>query len=86
VNTKTLDTTPEPIFDGKWELASLALRDNRIALVEDFNRLAGLPSYAMATFQREFIEECMEPSETIDFAKVCLGLMAAAIRTGKFPV
>jgi hypothetical protein len=64
---------------GDWEFAAYALREHRIALVNDLNRLSGPPSPAMSIFQDEFIEDRMEPGETIAFAKVCYGLLAAAV-------
>lgn len=75
--------TQLPAFDldamGPWEFAAYALKVHRVALIDALNRALGPHSPAMAMFQREFIDERMDPSDTIAFAKVCYGLLAAAV-------
>lgn len=66
-----------------WELATLALRVNRIDLIKKFNLAIGAPSYNVAKMQHEFIKGEMEPAEAIAFAKVCLGLIDAAVSAQK---
>jgi hypothetical protein len=65
-----------------WDIAALALRENRVDLIRRFNRVAGAPSPAVLRLQEEFIAGKLEPKEFVDFAKVCLGLIAAAERSG----
>lgn len=68
---------------NSWVLATLALRVNRIDLIQKFNLATGAPSYNVAKMQHEFIKGEMEPAETIAFAKVCLDLIDAAVRARK---
>lgn len=50
-----------------------------MALVDNLNCIRGPPSMAMAMLQEEFIDEQMEPDETVAFARVCYGLLAVAM-------
>lgn len=59
--------------------AACALREHRVALIADLNRLSGPPSAQMAALQQEFIDDRMEPQETLAFAAVAYGLLAEAV-------
>lgn len=65
-----------------WDVAALALRENRVDLIRRFNRVAGAPSPGVTRLQDEFIEGKLDPQEVVNFAKVCLGLIAAAEKAG----
>lgn len=67
------------------EYTEFALKQNRVALIDHYNYLAGMPSDAMVRLQDEFINARMVEQETIAFVKVCLGLIAAAKAMGRFP-
>jgi hypothetical protein len=64
------------------ENANLTLKEARVALVDQYNQIAGRPSLAMIVVQDEFINERMDPSEMIAFAKVIHGLIAVAKKNG----
>lgn len=66
------------------DYTEFASKENRIALIDHYNRLAGRPSDAMVLLQDEFINARMIEHETIAFVKVCLGLINARLM-GLFP-
>lgn len=63
-------------------LASKALPEHRLALIDDLNRLVGPPSDAMALLQNEFIDDRMDDFETIAFAKFCYDLLKEVVENG----
>lgn len=65
-----------------WDVAALALRENRVDLMRRFNRVAGAPSPAVVKLQEEFIDGKLGPKETVNFAKVCMGLIHAGDEAG----
>lgn len=52
-----------------WNLAQYALQNNREILMNSFNKVVGLPSYAVATVQHEFINGQMGAEEMMDYAR-----------------
>lgn len=54
-----------------WNLAQYALQKNRDILMDSFNKVVGLPSYAVAIVQNEFINGRMEAEEMMDYARAC---------------
>ena len=82
---KPIRLSDELAANDSWNYAEFTLKKNRIDLIDQYNEIAGMPSYAMGVLQEEFIQDRMSPSETISFVKVCRGLIAVALISGNFP-
>lgn len=61
-----------------WDFAALAIRDNRLDLIQKFNLALAPPSPAVQRLQQEFIEGRMDAKETLAFAKVYCDLVNAS--------
>lgn len=62
----------------EWNIATLALRQNRVALISQFNQVSGPHSQAIGRLQHDFIEENLDPAEMLNLAKVFQGVIDAA--------
>lgn len=71
--------------ETNYGYGSLDIQENRTALINDYNAVAGPPSAQMAAFQTEFLGGMMSPHDRTAFAQVCFGLLTAALQSGKFP-
>lgn len=61
-----------------WDLAKFVVRQNRIGLIDEFNKIVGPPSPAVTVVQADFLEGRMDQDEMIAFIKVCNGIVTAA--------
>lgn len=61
-----------------WNLAKFAVSQNRIVLIDAFNKIVGPPSPAVRTVQAEFLAGRMDIEEMAAFIKVCNGIIIAA--------
>lgn len=61
-----------------WDLAKFAVSQNRIDLMDAFNKIVGPPSPAVTIVQADFLAGRMVPEETAAFVEVCNGIILAA--------
>lgn len=61
-----------------WNLAKFAVRQNRIVLIDAFNKIVGPPSPAVTSVQSDFLAGRMDLEEMAAFIKVCNGIILTA--------
>lgn len=74
-----------PTEEDPWAYVDFMLKKNRLDLINEFNRVVGPPSYQIQIVQNDFIQDRMDPAETIAFVKVCRGLIAAGFAVDRLP-